>query len=252
MKIVALGLGVALLLAGCVTNSSFNQAYEKAQVYGFDPYDGVVLYLHGCGGLYLSAYKWEFAAFLMSQNLLVVAPDSFSDPRPGEACPVVSQGRVRGTKPRHVNSQIIQHRVKQTKHAIARLRVDYPNTKIFVWGHSEGAAVANLIDDHVDGIITTGHQCGYRHYAWTKIRKDVPLLVIVGTDDPYAKNSVRRSANGSARALCKRVLKSPAWKYVIVDGMGHQPVIRKKQVREAVTDFLGRLMPIRIEKSAHL
>ena len=212
----------ALALAGCVT--TVEKSYEAAQVYGppVGEKRGVVLYLHGCGGS-LESHKWDFAQLLMNAGLVVVAPDSFADPRPPKSC----------GPPWMAKSQIYSVRDRQAKHALEQIRMEYPGKPIVVWGHSEGGGVANLIDEKVAGIVTTGYHCGYRNRGTTQIREDVPFLAIMGTKDSYMPAGLAPT--------CARVFQSPAWEYVIVDGMGHQPVVRRREVQEAVASFLERL-----------
>ena len=231
----------ALALAGCVT--TVEKSYEAAQVFGppVGEERGVVLHLHGCGGLGLESYKWDFAKLFMDASLVVVAPDSFADPRPPSGCPVVTGRTTRGVVSSGVRELITDVRHRQAKYALERVRADFPDLPVVVWGHSEGGGIANRLDDKVAGIVTTGYACGWRATAATSIRKDVPLLAIMGTDDPYLSWAVRGSGHGSLDRLCDHVFRSPAWEYVIVDGMGHQPVVRRRKVREAVASFLERL-----------
>lgn len=228
----ALVAASCMALAGCVT-TTFDKSYEQAQVYGPEKHEGVVLYLHGCGGLDLGGEIWSWAQFMIDQGMLFVAPDSFADPRPPSGCPKVSKGSTSATITRGTRNQIANVRLQQAKHAVARIRADYPGHKIVVWGHSEGGNTANQMDAHVDGVITTGQSCGFRNYGWTKIREDVPLLAIMGGNDPYL------AWHGNLEGLCKRLFKSPKWKYLIVEGEGHRPPVRNRAVRQAVLELLS-------------
>ncbi len=216
-------IAAALMLAGCVT--TVEKSYEAAQVYGppVGKERGVVLYLHGCDGGGLESHKWDFAQLFMDAGFVVVVPNSFADPRPPKSC----------SPPWMAKSQIYSIRDRQTKYALKQIRTEYLGKTIVVWGHSEGGGVANLIDEKVAGIVTTGYHCGYRNRATTQIREDVPFLAIMGTRDSYMPAALA--------STCARVFQSPAWEYMIVDGMGHQPVVRRHEVREAVASFLKRL-----------
>ena len=85
----------------------------------------------------------------------MIAPDIFADPRPPSKRP--KPGRVR--KFATDRAEIYEVRMKQTAYALWRIRETYPNAKILVWGQSEGAGIANRINEKVDGIITTGAPC---------------------------------------------------------------------------------------------
>ena len=233
---------LALLLVSCVTKSSYGQdseappasyheAFDTAVSYGGAPEAGVILHLHGCDGLDIGqGWQREWVRFLSAKGFLVIAPDSFADPRPPSNCP--KPGRV--GKFATDRAEIYEVRKKQTAYALRRIRETYPNAKILVWGQSEGAGIANRIDEKVDGIITTGAPC----WRATKIRTDVPFMVIQGTDDRFIEvwQWHSQSYYGSLDERCKRAIKSSLWRYLIVPGMGHSTPLR--HVRREVGEFL--------------
>ena len=220
-----------MALTACVT-TTVDKSYEEAEIYGPERYDGVVLHLHGCAGLLLFGHNWDFAQFMIDRGFLFVAPDSFADPRPPSGCPKVVKGGTSGTISRATWDHIARIRLEQAKHAIASIRADYPGQKIVVWGHSEGGNTAHQLEAHVDGVITTGQSCGFRNYGWTRVPENVPLLAIMGDSDPYL------AWHGHLESMCKRLFKSPKWKFMIVEGAGHKPWIRRKAVWKAVDEFL--------------
>jgi alpha-beta hydrolase superfamily lysophospholipase len=105
--------------------------------------------------------------------------------------------------------------------------------------------VANLVTAKVDGIITTGYQCGYRSTERTSIRPDVPLLAIMGTADPYVAEALRSCRVSTADELCRKVLSSEKWRAVIVADMPHAASLDRPQVREALDQFLNETAPSR-------
>ncbi len=240
--LTAVATALAVLLASCVTTSSYGQiseapsasyhgAFDTAVTYGNAPEAGVILHLHGCNGLDISqGWQREWVRLLTARGFLVIAPDSFADPRPPISCP--KPGRV--GKVATDTSKIYEIRKKQTAYSLRRIREAYPNAKILVWGQSEGAGVANRIDEKVDGIITTGAPC----WRVTKIRTDVPFMVIQGTDDRFIEvwQWHSQSYYGSLEERCKRAKKSSLWRYVIVPGMGHSAPLRF--VESEVSEFL--------------
>lgn len=226
-----MNLALLFILVGCATQS-FENAYRRALVYGDTPRKGIILFLHGCSGHSdgrLFAWEQSWVDYLTSEGFLFVAPDSFADPRPPQSC----------KSPYQRKAEIYDIRVRQAQRALQQLRLKYPGTKIFVWGHSEGAGVVNRLDEKVDGVITTGYECGIGGTRRTQVRDDVPFLAIIGTSDSYVQEALLYAAADSVRELCERVFRSPKWEFVILEGMGHSAPIYYPQVKERVDKFLG-------------
>jgi alpha-beta hydrolase superfamily lysophospholipase len=130
------------------------------------PTHGVVLHLHGCDGLARSGVIGEWLRRLQQMGFKVYAPNSFGERRHPVSC-----------KPPFPNKSAIYFlRLDQSIRAIKELRTKHPESKLYIWGHSEGAGVANLIAERVDGVITTGYQCGFRSNGFTWIAPNVPLI----------------------------------------------------------------------------
>lgn len=227
-----LAIAAFLALSACVTGS-YNQAYDKAFVYGGPPgpYDGVALYLHGCGG---DSPEGDWLLFMIDRGFAVIPIRSMEDPRPPYICP-----KNYHPQKRVVKNQIHNIRLRQAKYAIEQIRIDHPGKKIVVWGFSEGSAVANLLDVPVDGILTTGYWCGWRDSGGTKIRKDVPWLALIGGSDPIVDWVEAASGYGSVRALCERVQDSPNWTYLIEEHEAHRQRISNPRIRAAAEEFLA-------------
>ena len=220
---------------GIAQQPTFHLAYDKALRFGGEPHRGIVLLLHGCEGLGGTLPGWQAAwvRYLIDRGFLVVVPNSFADPRPERSC----------AAPFPDKEQIYALRLQQTTDAIARLRRAYPTVKLLVWGHSEGAGVANRIEARVDGIVTTGYQCGYRSSARMFLSPQTPLLVIVGDRDSYASEAIRVAGAESVEDVCRRLLTSPRWLAVMVPGMGHGASLEEAQVEEALQRFLDLAAP---------
>jgi dienelactone hydrolase len=229
-------VAVAFVLSACATGT-VHRAYEQGLSFGNEPRRGIVLFLHGCDGLggpQLFAWQAVWVRHLVERGFLVVAPDSFADPRPPQSC----------RTPFPNKEEIYQIRDRQAALAIERLRSTYPTSKLLVWGHSEGGGLANLVTATVDGIITTGYQCGYRSTGRTWIRSRVPLLAIMGTADPYVIDALRFTPVSSAEGLCQMVFSSAKWRAVIVPGMPHAASLDWPQVGEALDRFLDETAPL--------
>lgn len=228
-------VGAGLALSGCAT-ATVDRAYERALQFGNEPRRGIILFLHGCDGLggpRLFAWQTAWVQHLTRQGFVVVAPDSFADPRPPQSC----------RAPFPNKEEIYQLRARQAAVAIERIRLRYPTSRLIVWGHSEGAGVANLLTSPVDGIITTGYQCGYRSTGRMWIGPMVPLLAIMGTADPYIVEAVQLAKVTSAEDLCRAVFTSAKWRATIVPGMPHAASLDRPEVRAALDRFLDELAP---------
>lgn len=227
------GLAVSIcylaLLEGCAP-ATVNKAYEEAVYTRGSGERGIVLYLHGCDGAIQGGWRQYWFYHLRDKGFLVVAPDSFADSRPTKIC-----GGGIG------KDDIYRVRVAQTLHAIKKLRESYPGKKLFVWGHSEGGGVAHRLKAEVDGVITSGYQCGIGSDARTDIPPQVPVLAIQGAKDEYIEESIRYSTFTSLDASCSAVFRSPNRNRMVMEGMGHTPHFQVKELREAVDKFLGVL-----------
>jgi hypothetical protein len=195
------------------------------------PDKGVVLYLHGCDGLFTRGFVEAWFVHLERAGFKVIAPDSFADARPSMSC----------APPFPNKDEIYNIRLKQTSHIIGILRKLYPGKPLYLWGHSEGGGVANLTSENVDGIITTGYQCGFRNTGNTKINKDVPLLVFVGNEafDVNIRGARQMTTHPSQKALCEHVFGgNDMWQFVEVPDAGHNIPIYNPTVLAAVNSFL--------------
>lgn len=226
-------VSLTFAVSACVT-SSVEKAYEKAEVYGpQDPAIGVVLYLHGCGGLGVAGEIWSWADFFIKQGWEFVAPNSFADPRPQVVCPETNVASRRDIK-----NSIRSLRVAQAEYALERTRADYPGLPIIVWGHSEGSGVAIQVKGPVDAVITTGHRCSMWWRDRLRLATDTPYLAIVSSEDRYFSKELRARGPEYLRRQCDRNITGKAWTYYVAEGERHRPRIANKSIRMRVMDFL--------------
>jgi hypothetical protein len=188
--------------------------------------------LHGCDGLVRSGVIGEWLSRLQQMGFKVYAPNSFGERRHPASC-----------KPPFPNkSDIYFLRLDQTIRAIKELRTKHPESKLYIWGHSEGAGVANLIKEPVDGVITTGYQCGYRSNGFTNIAPNVPLIALMGSEekDPYIREALGFSKKSSIEQLCKEVFKGNSnWRWRQFKHLGHVLPITDPAVLSEVKLFVG-------------
>ena len=204
-----------LFLASCVT--SHNLAYDRAHVHGPDNPDdmrGLLLILHGCDG----GFPHHWWQYMLKQGFLTIWINSFEDPRPPEGC---------RTTRAHADA-IASIRERQTAYALAQIAKTYPGQPVIVWGHSEGATFAQLIDEPVAGIITTGQLCARRGL---RIRPEVPWFHVLSNRDPW---HIGKAHN------CAGAQYSEAWSYLILPGSAHRPAIQSFEA--PLLDLLERAL----------
>src|SRR5262245_30208909 len=131
-------------------------------------------------------------------------------------------------------------RIVQINRVLEQVRQQYPGFRIYVWGHSEGGGVANLIDEKLDGIITTGYQCGFRSTASSRIRNDVPLLALMDGKDGYLEGAVKFTSFKSVDDLCTAMYagkENRTWHNL--EGAGHVMSISDKRITLLLTSFFA-------------
>jgi hypothetical protein len=198
------------------------------------PTHGVVLHLHGCDGLRRSGAFGEWFNRLQRMGFKVYAPDSFAEPRYPVSC----------KQPFPNKSEIYSFRLNQTLRVIKELQTKHPERKLYIWGHSEGAGVANLITERVDGIITTGYQCGFRTTGVTNIAPNVPLIALMGSEDPAVREILAyREIQGLSKnieQLCTEAFKGNSnWRWRQFKHYGHFLPITDLAVLSEVKLLMG-------------
>mgnify|MGYP001022805259 CR=1 FL=1 len=198
------------------------------------PRKGILLHLHGCSGFGRGGFSEAWLDTFEKAGFKVLVPNSFAEKRPDASC--------KTAPPYPDQVEINTLRLAQTQRVTELLQKAYPGVPIFVWGHSEGASLAYLLPFRYAGIIATGHVCGHRALATSKIAKDVPLLAIMGSDaqDIYLGMNIRAGRYGSLSNLCARVLQNtPGWRWVQVPDLAHFIPIWHPQVWSEVAKFAG-------------
>lgn len=149
----------------------------------------VLVFLHGCTGLYPDhpSDHFSWAELVAKEGFVVVMPDSFARPgripncvpgKPGEA------GRFR---------QADNYRQDEIAFALSNLNsVSWADPKnLFLMGHSEGAiATATTRHPGFRGLIISGWTCTHSknpRYDGIFSPKEVPALAIAFKDDPFRK-----------------------------------------------------------------
>jgi dienelactone hydrolase len=203
---------------------------EKGYLSRQHPKAGILVHLHGCDGLVLNHRIKSWMSYFEKLGYKIIAPNSFADERPPASC----------KRPFPAKDIIYSVRIAQTNRALEQVRQQYPGFRIYVWGHSEGAGVANLIDEKIDGIITTGYQCGFRTTASSRIRSDVPLLALMDDKDGYIAGVLDFISFKSIDALCTAMYagkENRTWHNLV--GAGHVMSISDNRVTPIVDKFFA-------------
>lgn len=192
---------------------------------------GIVLQLHGCNGMGWNRYAEIWGAYFNAQGYDFFAPDSFSEPRPPEACGDASQRRARD------QTIILKLRIAQTLRSIAELKKRYPGLPIYVWGHSEGSAIIKYINADVAGIIASGDECdagGLRIAA----PASVPVLYMFGDRDPFIEGS-KLPLTDKDMLKCRKYVRNKKTKIVIIKNSKHDIWPWRPEVAKAMSEFIG-------------
>lgn len=196
-----LGL-LGLLVPFSVSAVEVEKSWEKAVV--FEPVTAqkmhlsdlkldkpfpVLVFLHGCTGLYPDhpSDHFSWAELVAKEGFVVVMPDSFARPgripncvpdKPGEA------GRFR---------QADNYRQDEIAFALSSLKaLPWADSRnLFLMGHSEGAiATATTRHSGFKGLVISGWTCTHAknpRYDGIFSPKEVPALAIAFKDDPFRK-----------------------------------------------------------------
>ena len=203
---------------------------SKGYVSKAKPKKGILLHLHGCGGLSTKDLMGEWFKHFERSGYRVVAPDSFAEDRPPKSC----------AEPYPFKQQIHALRVDQTNRAVEKLSADFPGTPIYVWGHSEGSSLAMRLKQGFAGVVLTGGACGYGREKSIDLPANVPLVILMGDPkiDHFLRDQLRGTGETSMRSLCQRVVYSDRWRWTIFTDMGHIIPIWDKRVLDAVNDVI--------------
>lgn len=149
----------------------------------------VLIFLHGCTGLYPDhpADHFDWAELIARQGFVVVMPNSFARPGRQPNCAPSKPG-VAGQFP-----SADSYRQEEIGYALQRLlEVRWADkSNIFLMGHSEGGiATATSKHEGFKGLIISGWTCTHARnprYDGIFAPQEVPVLAIAFLDDPFRK-----------------------------------------------------------------
>ncbi len=133
-----------------------------------------VLVLHSCGGLPVGTT--EYRQYFIEAGYAVFEPDSFARPGPGPGA-------------RKCDRSSNKARVKELKHAVTEIKklVWVDQEQVFLMGFGQGGKIVARWDGGgFAGHIILGANCwGSHRKATAHIPKSIPVLAVIGENDPY-------------------------------------------------------------------
>ncbi|MGB9141172.1 MAG: hypothetical protein WCB71_03120 [Aestuariivirga sp.] len=195
------------------------------------PLNGVVLHVHGCNGLGWDKYAEVWGAYFNALGYSFYAPDSFAESRPAELCGEIPPARAKDA------TMIMKLRIAQTQRTIAGLKQKYPGTPIYVWGHSEGAAVVKLLNVEVAGIVTSGDECDVGG-SRTAAPASVPVLFMFGDNDPNIEG-FKLPLTDKKMQKCRNFVRNKKTRLVIVKNSKHEYWPWRPEIAKAMSQFIG-------------
>jgi dienelactone hydrolase len=194
------------------------------------PVRGIMLNIHGCNGLGAPWYTNMLGEFFTAHGFHYFAPDSFADPRPPEICGMTPPALARQ------HAEMFKLRLAQTQRTLVELRKTYPALPIYVWGHSEGGAIAQYLDADVAGIVLSGASCGTNGQRIVAARK-TPIVYMAGERDPYVVRNRKLTAKEISK--CRRYLNGNKMKAHVIEQNRHDIYPWRADVANALLDFMG-------------
>ena len=192
---------------------------------------GIVLYVHGCGGMDSLIYNSTWGSFFNSLGLDFYAPNSFADKRPYAVCGNHEDNGL------HLVSEVYRQRIAQTHRTIAKLRKDNPGKPIYLWGHSEGSLIVQAIEAKVDGIIVSGDECGVFGLP-VAAPSAVPFLYVLGANDIYVEG-MKYPFTEKSLSVCKKQMGKRKWSAAVVQNNGHAIWPWRETAAKAIAKFVG-------------
>ncbi len=204
---------------------------RKGRKYTVKNAKAIVLLVHGCNGLGDRIFTDIWGAYFNALGYDLYAPDSFAAKRPKEVC-----GQMHDYPPEQI-STVWRLRIAQTQRQLEDLRKANPDKPIYLFGHSEGGLIVQMIETVVAGIIVSGEECGVLG-APVAAARSVPLLYIWGEFDQYVNGmGYRISEEASRTCAAQNATHNP--KFTVLPGRSHIPWPWNTKVNTAITSFLG-------------
>jgi hypothetical protein len=198
----------------------------------------IILHVHGCDGLGFKLFTDVWGAYFNALGYDFYAPDGFVEKRPKPVCGLL------GDFPARQISDVWHLRVAQTQRTLAELRKANPGKPIYLWGHSEGGLIVQMIETTVAGIIVSGEECGVVG-APIAASDAVPLLYIWGEFDQYV-NGIGFRITSASTSKCATDFASHKPQFAVLEGRSHNPWPWNAKVNQAIATFLNEKLPAKV------
>jgi pimeloyl-ACP methyl ester carboxylesterase len=214
---------------------------QKAYKYMVPKSKGIILHVHGCDGRGGKVFSDVWGAYFNALGFDFIVPDSFAVKRPKPVCGYSAD------YPAQQVSDVTRLRVKQTQQTLAGLRKSNPGKPIYLWGHSEGGFIVQLVEAKVEGIIVSGEECG-AYGAPPASGPDVPLLYLWGEFDRFVNGLGLFKVEKNGVVECRRRMNGYNVEAALLAGRGHNPFPWIQDINEAVAQFL-KVQPVSVSNS---
>ncbi len=190
----------------------------------------ILLSLYGCDKPDKEPPDWisSWYSYFRARNFAVIQPDSYADPH-ADVCPD-KKASLKSS------DEVYRLRIAQTSRTVKILKAKYPNKPIYIWGHSQGAWIAQLLDQKVAGVILSGDTCNNM-----RLLSQTPVLLVLGEKDQYVTRPTEWGSVSTKKVFekCPAFKKSSKRKFVIVGGADHYTAIWDQKLIDAISKFLG-------------
>ncbi len=193
---------------------------------------GIVLHVHGCDGTGAKIFSDVWAAYFNALGYDFYVPNSFAVERPKDVC---------GYSTEHLPDQVSdvwRLRVAQTQRTLADLRQANPGKPIFLWGHSEGGLIVQMVEAEAAGIIVSGEECGALQ-APPAAPASVPFLYLWGEYDQYVNGLGLYKVDEAGVSQCNDRMPNYKFSHAILEGRGHNPFPWNPKINQAIAKFLN-------------
>ena len=212
---------------------------QKGRKYLIKKSKGVILHVHGCNGTGAKVFSDVWGAYFNALGYDFYMPDSFAVKRPKDAC-----GQMNDYPPQQI-SDIWRLRVAQTQRTLADLKKSNPGKPIYMWGHSEGGLIVQMVETEIAGIIVSGEECGAIG-APVAAQLTVPILYIWGEYDQYVNGMGGFKITDKGGDICKKRMPERKMSFKVIDGRSHIPWPWNRAVNTAMTNFIQVSLPPRV------
>lgn len=128
----------------------------------------------------------------------------------------------------------------QTKRTIGELRKAHPGVPLYVWAHSEGGFVAQLLDLKLSGMIIIGTACGFGVPQAVLVPRSVPILYVYGELDNDALAEKKALTPRSVARQCGPANRGKTRSWVLAADADHLTSIWRQNLIDAASRLIGQ------------